>query len=314
MVAPTGPWQAKAEDGMVYNFTNHTDAETWLGRRESNAGLVLSNDGGKTWQPIASLPYFASIQPGGRLGGSRAGTRTSVSTSIVGTRTAAPVAVSVPRTTGANAVVSQSGPQPAVTSSGPAVSSTGPNSAVTGHSSGAQPADGRVSGSHSATLPPVDDGARRRFVLGIAVRLAVLVAVIAGAIWFYVSVEGEQTIVIPDTPAGHQLEWTLAVFNEKRGEVTVEEIDQRFASSVFQKVERQALIENFKFLGRQNGFYTLLSIEDGATETDLVAVLRTSNLDLVELGIKTEGGDKGKLTSLSFKPTERRPKGSGFGN
>jgi hypothetical protein len=81
---------------------------------------------------------------------------------------------------------------------------------------------------------------------------------------------------------------------------------------VTSKVTPTALVENFLFLGRQNGFYEVVSIEEGATDHNLIAVMRTTNLSLVELRISTENKPPFRFKSLAFEETKRRPKGSGF--
>ena len=325
---PGGAWQVKGTDGMVFNFIDAGDVQIWLSRRDSHEGLSASNDGGKVWNGLSELPYFAKVQPAGKLGGRRTGVtgaipRATGSFQSVGARTG-----SSPALTGSLPAVTAS--QPAVTGSNPRVTSsvlpvtsigaTGSHAAVTGSQPAVTGSNPRVTGSNprvTGSLPaiPVDKkaaDARRKAIFGLIARLVVLLGVIGAGYYAYQAMYAEHETEIPKTPAGDKLRWTMNVFNQKRGEVTEDEILKNFSPDVTSKVAPKALVENFNFLGRQNGFYELVSIEDGATDTTLIAVMRTTNLSLVELRITTEASSPYRFKSLAFEETKRRPRGSGF--
>lgn len=325
---PPGAWQVKGADGMAFNFIDAGDVQIWLSRRDSHEGLSASNDGGKVWSALTDLPYFAKIQPAGKLGGRRTGVtgaipRATGSFQSVGARTG-----SSPALTGALPAVTAS--QPAVTGSNPRVTSsvlpvtslgaTGVHAAVTGAQPAVTSSNPRVTGSNprvTGSLPaiPVDKKAaeaRRKAIFGLIARLVVLLGVVGAGYYAYQAMYAEHETEIPKTPAGDKLRWTMNVFNQKRGEVTEDEILKNFSPDVTAKVAPKALVENFNFLGRQNGFYELVSIEEGATDTSLIAVMRTTNLSLVELRITTEGTAPYRFKSLAFEETKRRPRGSGF--
>ena len=321
VVPPQGAWQIRGTDGMVFNFIDAGDVQIWLSRRDSHEGLSASNDGGKVWSNLTDLPYFAKILAAGKLGGRRTGVtgaipRATGSFQSVGPRSGSSPALSgnAPAVTGSQPAVT--GSQPKVTSSVLPVTSlgnTGAQPAVTGNNP-------RVTGSNPAitgSLPaiPVDKkaaAARQKAIFGLIARLVVLIGVAAGGYYAYDAMYGEEVLEIPKTPAGDKLRWTMNVFNQKRGEVTEDEVLKNFAPEVTSKVTPTALVENFLFLGRQNGFYEVVSIEEGATDHNLIAVMRTTNLSLVELRISTENKPPFRFKSLAFEETKRRPKGSGF--
>lgn len=325
---PPGAWQVRGGDGMVFNFIDAGDVQVWLSRRDSHEGLSASNDNGKIWNSLSELPYFARIQPAGKLGGRRTGVtgalpRVTGSFQSVGPRTG-----SMPAITGNSPAITAS--QPAVTGSNPKVTSsvlpvtslgnTGTHAAVTGSNPRVTGSNPRVTGSNPAitgSLPaiPVDKkaaAARRQAIFGLIARLVVLLGVIGAGYYAYSAMYAEHELEIPKTPAGDKLRWTMSIFNQKRGEVTEDDIIKNFSVEVTAKVAPKALMENFAFLGRQNGFYELVSIEEGATDHSLIAVMRTTNLSLVELRITTEPNAPYKFKSLAFEETKRRPRGSGF--
>ena len=335
VVPPQGAWQVRGTDSMVFNFIDAGDVQIWLSRRDSHEGLSASNDGGKVWSNVADLPYFAKVLAAGKLGGRRTGVTSAIPRATGSFQSIGPRSGSAPALSGNAPAVS--GSQPAVTGSQPKVSSsvlpvtslgnTGSQPAVTGNNprvTGAQPAvtgsNPRVTGSNSAitgSLPaiPLDKkaaAARQKAIFGLIARLVVLIGVVGAGYYAYDAMYAEEVLEIPDTPAGDKLRWTMAVFNQKRGEVTEDEILKNFSPEVTSKVTPAALVENFIFLGRQNGFYELVSIEEGATDHSLIAVMRTTNLSLVELRITTENKPPFSFKSLAFEETKRRPKGSGF--
>ena len=335
VVPPQGAWQVRGTDSMVFNFIDAGDVQIWLSRRDSHEGLSASNDGGKVWSNVADLPYFAKVLAAGKLGGRRTGVTSAIPRATGSFQSIGPRSGSAPALSGNAPAVS--GSQPAVTGSQPKVSSsvlpvtslgnTGSQPAVTGNNprvTGAQPAvtgsNPRVTGSNSAitgSLPaiPLDKkaaAARQKAIFGLIARLVVLIGVAAAGYYAYDAMYAEEVLEIPNTPAGDKLRWTMAVFNQRRGEVTEDEILKNFSPEVTSKVTPAALVENFIFLGRQNGFYELISIEQGATDHSLIAVMRTTNLSLVELRITTENKPPFSFKSLAFEETKRRPKGSGF--
>ncbi|NQW61626.1 MAG: zinc-ribbon domain-containing protein [Deltaproteobacteria bacterium] len=335
VVPPQGAWQIRGTDSMVFNFIDAGDVQIWLSRRDSHEGLSASNDGGKVWSNVADLPYFAKVLAAGKLGGRRTGVTSAIPRATGSFQSVGPRSGSAPALSGNAPAVT--GAQPAVTGSQPKVSSsvlpvtslgnTGAHPAVTGSNprvTGAQPAvtgsNPRVTGSNPAitgSMPaiPVDKkaaAARQQAIFGLIARLVVLIVVVGAGYYAYDAMYAEEVLEIPNTPAGDKLRWTMAVFNQKRGEVTEDEILKNFSPEVTSKVTPAALVENFIFLGRQNGFYELISIEEGATDHSLIAVMRTTNLSLVELRITTENKPPFSFKSLAFEETKRRPKGSGF--
>ena len=328
VVPPQGAWQIRGTDGMVFNFIDAGDVQIWLSRRDSHEGLSASNDGGKVWNNLTDLPYFAKILAAGKLGGRRTGVtgaipRATGSFQSVGPRSGSSPALSgnTPAVTGSQPAVT--GTQPKVTSSVLPVTSlgnTGAHPAVTGNNPRVTGSSPRVTGSNPAitgSMPaiPVDKNAaaaRKKAIFGLIARVVVLLGVVAAGYYAYNAMYAEEVLEIPKTPAGDKLRWTMAVFNQKRGEVTEDEILKNFSAEVTSKVAPAALVENFAFLGRQNGFYEIVSIEDGATDYSLIAVMRTTNLSLVELRITTESKPPFQFKSLAFEETKRRPKGSGF--
>jgi len=335
VVPPQGAWQIRGTDSMVFNFIDAGDVQIWLSRRDSHEGLSASNDGGKVWSNVADLPYFAKVLAAGKLGGRRTGVTSAIPRATGSFQSVGPRSGSAPALSGNAPAVT--GAQPAVTGSQPKVSSsvlpvtslgnTSAQPAVTGSNprvTGAQPAvtgsNPRVTGSNPAitgSMPaiPVDKkaaAARQQAIFGLIARLVVLIGVVGAGYYAYDAMYAEEVLEIPNTPAGDKLRWTMAVFNQKRGEVTEDEILKNFSPEVTSKVTPAALVENFIFLGRQNGFYELISIEEGATDHSLIAVMRTTNLSLVELRITTENKPPFSFKSLAFEETKRRPKGSGF--
>ena len=328
VVPPGGAWQVRGGDGMVFNFIDAGDVQIWLSRRDSHEGLSASNDGGKVWNNLADLAYFAKIQPAGKLGGRRTGVtgalpRATGSFQSVGARTGSSPALSGSAPSVTASLPAVTGSQPKVTGSVLPVTSlgnTGAHAAVTGSNPRVTGSNPRVTGSNPAvtgSLPaiPVDKkaaDARRKAIFGLIARFVVLLGVIGAGYYAYSAMYAEHELAIPKTPAGDKLKWTMAVFNEKRGEVSEDEVLKNFAPDVTSKVTPKALVDNFNFLGRQNGFYELVSIEDGATDHSLIAVMRTTNLSLVELRITTEPNAPYRFKSLAFEETKRRPRGSGF--
>ncbi len=328
VVPPQGAWQVRGTDGMVFNFIDAGDVQIWLSRRDSHEGLSASNDGGKVWSDLATLPYFAKVLAAGKLGGRRTGVTSAIPRATGSFQSVGPRSGSAPALSGNAPAVS--GSQPAVTGSQPKVSSsvlpvtslgnTGSQPAVTGNNPRVTGSNPRVTGSNPAitgSMPaiPVDKkaaAARQKAIFGLIARLVVLIGVAAAGYYAYDAMYAEEVLEIPNTPAGDKLRWTMAVFNQKRGEVTEDEILKNFSPEVTSKVTPAALVENFIFLGRQNGFYELVSIEEGATDHSLIAVMRTTNLSLVELRITTENKPPFSFKSLAFEETKRRPKGSGF--
>ena len=328
VVPPQGAWQIRGTDGMVFNFIDAGDVQIWLSRRDSHEGLSASNDGGKVWNNLTDLPYFAKILAAGKLGGRRTGVTGAIPRATGSFQSVGPRSGSSPAVTGAQPAVT--GSQPKVSSSVLPVTSlgnTGSNPAVTGSNprvTGSNPAitgsNPRVTGSNPAitgSMPvtPADKkaaAARQKAIFGLIARLVVLIGVAGAGYYAYNAMYAEEVLEIPKTPAGDKLRWTMAVFNQKRGEVTEDEVLKNFSPEVTSKVTPTALVENFIFLGRQNGFYELVSIEEGATDHSLIAVMRTTNLSLVELRISTENKPPFRFKSLAFEETKRRPKGSGF--
>lgn len=328
VVPPQGAWQIRGTDGMVFNFIDAGDVQIWLSRRDSHEGLSASNDGGKVWSDLAALPYFAKVLAAGKLGGRRTGVTGAIPRATGSFQSVGPRSGSAPALSGNSPTVT--GSQPAVTGSQPKVTSsvlpvtslgnTGALPAVTGSNPRVTGSNPRVTGSNPAitgSLPaiPVDKqaaAARQKAIFGLIARLAVLLGVIGAGYYAYNAMYAEEVLEIPKTPAGDKLRWTMAVFNQKRGEVSEDEVIKNFSPDVTSKVTPKALVDNFLFLGRQNGFYELISIEEGATDHSLIAVMRTTNLSLVELRITTDNKPPFRFKSMAFEETKRRPRGSGF--
>ena len=328
VVPPQGAWQIRGTDGMVFNFIDAGDVQIWLSRRDSHEGLSASNDGGKVWSELATLPYFAKVLAAGKLGGRRTGVTGAIPRATGSFQSVGPRSGSAPALSGNAPAVT--GSQPAVTGSQPKVSSsvlpvtslgnTGALPAVTGSNPRVTGSNPRVTGSNPAitgSLPaiPLDKkaaAARQKAIFGLIARLVVLLGVIGAGSYAYNAMYAEEVLEIPQTPAGDKLRWTMAVFNQKRGEVTEDEVIKNFSPEVTSKVAPKALVDNFLFLGRQNGFYELVSIEEGATDHSLIAVMRTTNLSLVELRITTDNKPPFRFKSMAFEETKRRPRGSGF--
>lgn len=328
VIPPQGAWQIRGSDGMVFNFIDAGDVQIWLSRRDSHEGLSASNDQGKVWSDLANLPYFAKVLAAGKLGGRRTGVSGAIPRATGSFQSVGQRSGSAPALLGNAPAVT--GSQPAVTGSQPKLSSnvlpvtslgnTGSQPAVTGNNPRVTGSNPRVTGSNQAitgSLPaiPVDKKAaagRQKAIFGLIARLVVLLGVIGAGYYAYGAMYAEEVLEIPKTPAGDKLRWTMAVFNQKRGEVTEDEVLKNFSPEVTSKVSPKALVDNFIFLGRQNGFYELVSIEEGATEHSLIAVMRTTNLSLVELRITTDSKSPFRFKSLAFEETKRRPRGSGF--
>lgn len=327
-VPPQGAWQVRGTDSMIFNFIDAGDVQIWLSRRDSHEGLSASNDGGKVWSDLATLPYFAKVLAAGKLGGRRTGVTGAIPRATGSFQSVGPRSGSTPALSGNAPAVA--GSQPAVTGSQPKVSSSvlpvtsignaGAQPAFTGNNPRVTASNPRVTGSNPAitgSMPaiPVDKKAaavRQKAIFGLIARLVVLIGVAAAGYYAYDAVYAEEVLEIPNTPAGDKLRWTMSVFNQQRGEVTEDQILKNFSPEVTSKVTPAALVENFIFLGRQNGFYQLISIEEGATDYSLIAVMRTTNLSLVELRITTQNKPPFSFKSLAFEETKRRPKGSGF--
>ncbi|MCB9507250.1 MAG: zinc-ribbon domain-containing protein [Myxococcales bacterium] len=279
-VRPRGPWKVRAAGAMIYDFTDLDSLRAWLETRTSFDDLEASADGGDTFEPVASIDELASVRAQGYSSRTR---RTAALQS--GARPAQLAAAAA-----AAADVAPAPPPPAPNEYTSEAAQAAARAAVTTGRASPVTTTGRTSPVKSKSTKEKEPSKelvpkRTRLLLG----LLVLIGAAAGG--YHVLTQPPK---IPDTPAGHQLAWVIEVLNDETRHVTVSELEQHFAPSVFAEVEAPALLHELEYWQGRHAEYRFDGVQGRSTATNLSGRVVTPSMDtgLIVITVEPEGAQR----------------------
>ncbi len=292
-------WRIRNALGIVYDFPDDVSARRWLGGRPSLDGLEASGDGGTSWAAVGEHATFAEVRAQGlRSAGSAAALRASRASGAVpamgsaasGSSTLPPgsTADGWATTTLSNMGASASaatGPAPTAGEAATALTDRLAAAKRAGRQSGAVPSTGGPAsratpavGRASTSAPPKKQAPWRTIALA-----AALVLVVGGSVALRYLGAPQSGVAIPDTPAGRELTWVLAMIHGGAETVDSATVASHFAPSVLEQLDAQALKGQLQYWDTWRQSY------------ELVRWARPPSANLLEVRVITEAGDIGVL-------------------
>lgn len=103
---------------------------------------------------------------------------------------------------------------------------------------------------------------------------------------------------VPDTLAGEHLAWVLDAFANRKGKVTLAEVEQRFDAKMLAAISADQLVATMPMVANQLAGFTLVSVK--GTEHAAVAVVKASGQSL-QIILSVEKATK-QIDGLQLKP------------
>lgn len=289
------PWKVKNTSGMVYDFPDTKSVKTWLEGRTTHSDLELSPDGGDSWKPMSEFVELKDLQP--------RGLRSSSLRLSGGLERAAADALQSGPSAGASGRADYRSGAVRPTRSGESIKA---DSKATSAASKNKKGEPKPKTKRAREAEAELEKSRRNFRIGTG--LAILIACAIG--WFFVQ-KNEARQTLPDTPAGHQLEWVLEALNGDAAEMASAEVEQHFVASSLSvagqgDVGRGArlILNELRFWQDQYPHYQFDSIVGRATPTYLEAQLATSVGEAGIVGLEVERDPPHSVISLWIRPAE----------
>jgi pimeloyl-ACP methyl ester carboxylesterase len=128
-------------------------------------------------------------------------------------------------------------------------------------------------GSSTGGLDRSGETQRSRVALGVLLGFALAAALLLGCSGDRPPSGDVETVQIPSTPVGSQLEWVMAQLNGGADTLTEEDVVAHFAPEFLQGFPPQALIEQFRRTSAQAGHVTLTGFSAPLSSTEAIGLI-----------------------------------------